>query len=69
MNWSTSDECATIVVPPTLSTGPFQIIEDIENDDVSYEPRRLSERFGKTFLWMITIATTEADHDVRNFTI
>jgi hypothetical protein len=32
----------------------FQIIEDIGNADDSYEPRRQSERFGNTLLWMIT---------------
>jgi hypothetical protein len=32
----------------------FQIIEDIGNAEASYEPRRQSERFGKTLLWLIT---------------
>ena len=36
----------------------FQIIEDIGNADASYEPRRQSERFGKTLLWLITDSNT-----------
>ena len=36
----------------------FQIIEDIGNADASYEPRRQSERFGKTLLWLITDSDT-----------
>ncbi len=36
----------------------FQIIEDIGHADASYEPRRQSERFGKTLLWLITDSDT-----------
>ena len=36
----------------------FQIIEDIGNADASYEPKRHSEWFGKTLLWMITDSDT-----------
>ncbi len=36
----------------------FQIIEDRGNADAFYEPRRQSERFGKTLLWMITESDT-----------
>ena len=36
----------------------FQIIEDIGNADASYEPRRQSERFGKTLLWLIRDSDT-----------
>jgi len=42
------------IVPEEL----FQIFEDIGNADASYEPRRQSERFGKTLLWMVTDSDT-----------